>query len=125
MDEIESKIGAILENPEMMQKIMSLAQSFQQPASSEQPAEAVCAQEAPASPQGYSSPPELDLSMLQKLSGFTKQSSIDKRQQTLLNALNPYLSPHRITKLEKAMRAAKMASMASVLLGKNQLITGR
>ena len=57
--------------------------------------------------------------MIQKLSGLAGQSNIDKNQRTLLTALSPYLSRERIYKLEKAMRAAKMANMASAFLGKS------
>ena len=39
-------------------------------------------------------------------------------QKALLQALAPYLSSGRIHKLEKAMRAAKLAGMASSFLGR-------
>ena len=42
MDEMEQKLGAVLGNPELMQKIMAMAQSLGQPA---QPA-----QEPPPAP---------------------------------------------------------------------------
>ena len=61
----------------------------------------------------------LDLGMIQKISGIARQSGIDKDQQNLLKALGPYLSRERITKLEKAMRAAKIAGVASTALGGN------
>lgn len=102
MDDLESKLGAVLNNPEMMQKIMSLAQNL---SDGSQKAEA-------------SAPGDIDLSMIQKLSGFAKQSGIDKHQQSLLRALHPYLSRQRIQKLERAMRAAKMAGMAGLLTGR-------
>ena len=106
MDDIESKLGAILSDPDMMQKIMSIAQNFHTSDATPQPA-----------PQQPDAPPlELDRTMLQKLSGFAQQSGIDKNQHSLLQALGPYLSHQRIIKLEKAMRAAKMANMASVFL---------
>ena len=111
MDDLENKIGAILNNPEMMQQIMALAQNLGNK-------EAVPKQETAQQVQAVSGFPELDLSMIQKLSGFAKQSGIDKNQQTLLKALGPYLSRQRIAKLERAMRAAKMASMASAFLGR-------
>ena len=116
MDEMENKLNAILGNPEMMSKIMSLAQNFTQNESS--PKQEVPVQETGALPHP-------DLSMLQKLSGYAKQSSIDKNQQSLLRSLTPYLSRQRITKLEKAMRAAKMANMASAFLGRSQSTPGR
>ena len=108
MDGIEEKLGSILNNPEMMQKIMSMAQSFQ---SSPQP------QESPKEPVQSASLPAIDLGMLQRISGLAKQGSIDKEQQALLRALNPYLSRERIRKLENAMRAARMARVAVSALG--------
>lgn len=110
MEDMQSQMNAILGNPEMMRKIMSMAQSLNQSQPTQPPQEQK--QDAPSS--GF---PEIDISMLQKLSGLASQSSIDKNQRSLLSALRPYLSSDRISKLEKAMRAAKMASMASGLLG--------
>ena len=102
MEDLENKLGAVLNNPEMMQKIMSFAQSFNQ--SGESPKQDVAA-------GGF----DIDPTMIQRISGLAKQSGIDKNQQSLLRALNPYLSRQRIQKLERAMRAAKMASMAGFL----------
>ena len=109
MDQFQEQLGTILQNPEMMQKIMTMAQSL----SETQPHANAQAQSAPS----QAPIPDIDPGMLQKLSGIAGQSSIDKNQQNLLTALAPYLSNERIGKLEKAMRAAKMASMASVFLG--------
>lgn len=111
MDSMQDQMNAILGNPDMMQKIMSMAQALNQ----SQPS----LQDAPAPPKkdsGGISMPDIDLSLVQKLSGFAGQTNIDKNQRTLLSALTPYLSRDRISKLEKAMRAAKMANMASVFL---------
>ena len=115
MAEMEEKLGSILNNPEMMQKIMSMAQSLSQAEAAQNP--------EPHSPPPAEAPhfPELDLSTLQKISGIAQQSGIDRNQQSLLKALGPYLSNQRISKLEKAMRAAKMAQMASSFLGSNAL----
>lgn len=110
MDALEDKLGSILNNPEMMQKIMSLAQSLGGPESPPNP--------EPPPKQEPMPFPNIDMSMLQKLSGFAQQSGIDKNQQTLLHALTPYISAHRVHKLERAMRAAKMASFATTLLGR-------
>ena len=55
--------------------------------------------------------------MLAKLAGLSRQGSIDRDQQALLKALNPYLSKDRIGRLERAMRAAKMAKLAGSFLG--------
>ena len=105
MDDMEAKLGAILNDPAMMQQIMSFAQQL------------APNQDAPQEQRSQSAPmPDIDIGMLQKLSGFAQQSGIDKNQKNLLGALGPYLSKQRISKLEKAMRAAKMASMATSLI---------
>lgn len=107
MEGLEEKLGAILGNPDTMQKIMTMAQSLGAEAPREAP------KEAPKESFGL---PDIDLSMLKSMSGLAQQGSIDKNQQTLLKALSPYLSRQRITKLENAMRAAKMARFAAAAL---------
>ena len=105
MDEMQEKIGSILNNPQLMQQIMSMAQSM-----GAQPGK----QEAPPNMDGF---PEIDLAMAQKLSGLARQSGIDQREQALLRALGSYLSKDRVGRLERAMRAAKMAKIATTALG--------
>jgi len=120
MENLEEKIGAILNNPQLMQQVMSMAQSL--------------GQSQPVKPDGQkeASPPtptvpSIDAAAIQKLAALTQQSGIDNNQQMLLHALSPYLSQDRISRLERAMRAAKMARYASALLGSGglQLTTGR
>ena len=100
MAEMDDKLGAILNNPAMMQQIMAMAQNL--------------GQSAPPPPQ--ESPPPFDPHMIQQVMGMSSQTSIDSNQQALLTALNPYLPHQRLNKLEKAMRAAKLARLASTLL---------
>lgn len=113
MEGMEEKLGAILGNPAMMQQIMAMAQSFGQ----SQP-------EPP--PQKPETPPlpDLDPAMLTRIMSLMGNSSIDANQKTLLRALTPYLTAQRIEKLERAMRAAKLAGLATTLLG-TQSGTGR
>ncbi len=122
MDDMQQQMNAILGNPEMMQKIMAMAQSLNQA----QPSLQESGQSPKEEKQSFSLP-DIDLSMVQKLSGLAGKSNIDKNQKSLLAALTPYLSTERISKLEKAMRAAKMANMASSFLGKSgfQFNSGR
>ena len=117
MNEMEEKLGAILNNPQMMQTIFSMAQNLGQEYSPE----------TPSSSSPNVELPEIDFSMLQKLSGLAGQSSIDSQQKALLQALSPYLSNGRISKLERAMRAARIARMASAFVssGGLQLLSGR
>ena len=120
MEDIQAQMGAILNDPDMMQKIAAMAQSMQMPSPPPQ-------QEAPAADPGGFDLSGIDIGMIQKLSGLASQSGIDQNQKNLLNALAPYLRQERISKLEKAMRAAKMARFASGFLnaGGLQLLTGR
>ncbi len=113
MDDMEEKLGAILGNPQMMQQIMSMAQALGQ--SQNEPQK----QEPPRQEQPKS--PGLDMAMLQKLIGIAKQSGIDKNQQNLLHAVGTYLCRERISNLEKAMRAGKIAAIASSALGSGGL----
>lgn len=112
MDQMEDKLGAILGNPQLMQQIMSMAQSLGQ-----------------SSPQPEPGPelPNFDPAMLAKLGSLAGQGTVDSNQRALLNALHPYLSSRKLNKLERAMRAAKMARMASSFLGQGGLsiLTGR
>lgn len=114
MSELEEKLGAMLSNPQLMQQISSLVQAMGQPSPSPPP---------PTPPQQSSEP---DLSQLQGLASLLQSNRIDTNQQALLRALSPYLSPWRVGKLERAMRASKMAGLASVFLrGDGQSPGGR
>ena len=95
MGDLEEKLNAMLNDPQAMQQIMNMAQSL---GSEGNPF------------------PDIDIGMLQKISGFAKQGNIDNDQRALLKALTPYLTRERISKLEKAMRAAQLARAASGLL---------
>ena len=120
MEEMEQKLGAILNNPQMMQQIMAMAQSLGQSAPASTNPEPQSPPQLPqAQPQQSAGNllPDIDLGTIQKLSNFARNSGIDKEQQALLHALRPYLSRDRVNKLEKAMRAAKMAKFASAFLG--------
>lgn len=103
MAELEDRLASVLNDPGMMQQIMQMAQNlnFSPPSSPE------------ATPQEEATSPLIDPKMLRQLVGFAQQGNIDTNQRTLLKALSPYLSRDRIGKLEKAMRAAKVAQMAT------------
>ena len=111
MDNMQNGINSILENPEMMQKIMAMAQSLQ----SAQPTAST------TEPPPAQTVPDVDITMLQKLSVMAGKANIDNHQRTLLSALQPYLTSDRISRLERAMRAAKLAGLASGLLGSGNL----
>lgn len=115
MAEMEDKINTVLNNPQLMQQILSMAQSLGQ----QQP--------HPEQPKEPSTPSLPDTALLQKLSGLAASAGTDQDQKALLSALGPYLNRDRLRRLEKAMQAAKMAKLASSLLGSGALqsLTGR
>lgn len=120
MSEMEEKLASVLNNPQLMQQIMTMAQSLGagQPPKEEQKRQ----------PENNTPPlPNLDPRLLQSIAGFASQGGVDQNQQALLCALSPYLSQERVNKLERAMRAARMAGAASAFLnsGGLQLLTGR
>ena len=102
MEGLEEKLGSILGNPQMMQQIMALAQSM--------------GTQAPP-PEPKPQPPSPDPAMDQRVMTALQNSGVDPHQQALLSALDPYLTRDRISRLERAMRAAKLAGMASAFLG--------
>lgn len=108
MEGMEEKLNAILSDPELMQKISTMARSISPP--------------APPPPQAEQPAPSLnfDPAMLQRMSGMMGGMGVDKNQRALLSALSPYLSKDRIQKLENAMRAAKMAGLAANAVQRRQ-----
>ncbi len=110
MEGLEEKLASLMQDPELMGKLSAMAQSLG-------------AQEAAPAP----APPEMDMAMLGRLSAMARQSSIDPQQRALIQALGPYLGQDRSAKLQKAMQAARMAQMASSLLGSGglPLLSGR
>ena len=95
----EQAIGAMLQDPEQMQKIFALAQSlgFSPPAA-----------------QGASSPPDDRQQALGEL--WQKAGKLDRRQENLLNALKPFLKPERREKIDRAMQAARISRLAGAAL---------
>lgn len=118
MSEMEEQLGAILGNPKMMADIMALANSMNQepPGPPPKPEAEPPSGPPPGPPPGPPGDFGMDMAMVKALTGFARNSCIDKDQQTLLKALYPFVSKEKLQKLEKAMRAAKMAEQASCLL---------
>lgn len=114
MAELEDKLGAVLNNPQLMQQIMSMAQSLGQ-------------QSSPPPPSPEPQVSGFDPVLLQKIAGIASAAGGDEQQRALLCALGPYLSRDRISRLEKAMQAAHLAKAASAFLGSGvlQTIAGR
>lgn len=102
MGELEDRLSSILNDPEQMRRISSLAQSLMGGG------EASAAAEKASKPEG-GLPGALG-SLL-----APPRSSGDKA--ALLEALKPWLSEKRQRKLAKAMRLAQMARLARFAMG--------
>ncbi|MBQ6465305.1 MAG: hypothetical protein IJJ43_03465 [Oscillospiraceae bacterium] len=98
MGELEDRINSVLNDPRQMERIMDMARSL------------MGGETPPAS--GFEAPdPELTARL-----GSLLQSGGGERR-ALLEALRPWLSPRRSEKLERAMRMARVARLASAALG--------
>ena len=108
MEDMKQAIEGVLNNPEMMQQIMGMAQAFGMA-----PGEA-----PPQEPESQNkTSPAPDLSGMTMLSGLLGKANIDSDQQNLLKALTPYMSSQRLSKLKRAMEAAKLAELAETVIG--------
>lgn len=116
MSELEDKLNALMSNPQLMQQIAAMAQNMSN-----------TNQVSHVPESAASDSPAMDLQHVQGIIQAASQNGMDRNQQALLQALSPFLSSSRIHKLERAMRAAKMAGAASLFLnsGGLQLIKGR
>lgn len=112
MDGMEEKLGSILANPQLMQQIMTMAQSLGGGSGGTQ---------EPQREASRSGSQGLDPALLKGIGSLAGQGKVDGNQQALLRALGPYLSRGRVAKLEKAMRAARLAQAASALLNSGVL----
>lgn len=122
MEGMEEKLSAILSNPEMMNTIMSMAKALGQNPPPEQapPPRQEPAQQKPVPPPKTPFPMgKNEMEMISRISALSQQTGLDRQEQALLKALDPYLSRDRLIKLEKAMHAAKMARFATVALDRS------
>lgn len=106
---LEDKLQQILNDPNSMAQIMSLAQSFGLQG----------VQEAPPQPQ---SPPAQaafapDVGFAQAIMGLMQQAQhTDGKQEALLCALKPFLKPERRAKIDQAMQLARISHLAGFAL---------
>ncbi len=98
MDNLESKLEAMMADPNIMAQVQAMAQNLGMQGTSQSPQSAM---------------PQLPPEVMQALSGLMNGGGADPNEQHLLSALSPYLSQQHLSKLERAMRAAKMADVAS------------
>lgn len=99
MGELEDSINQVLGDPKQMEKIASLAKSL------------MGGGEDGAKPEM----PDFDPKLMQKISGLMNGDAIkDGKDKKLLEAMRPYLSEKRRSRMDRAMKLAKMVRLASL-----------
>lgn len=112
------KLGAILNNPQAMSQILSIAQSLNHPASPETPQAESPPQPEPSPPPEAPPAPEIDPRLLSTgLRALECYRDPNDPRAALLNALRPFLKPSRAAQLDKAIQIAKLSKMARAALG--------
>ncbi|MGM9668708.1 MAG: hypothetical protein ACI3VZ_03015 [Faecousia sp.] len=110
MAELDERLNSLLSNPQLMSQIMNMAQQLGQQSQPKQPPKQD--QETPRQAS-----PMPDPGMLQAVMKLSQGGSISKEQRNLLQALSPFLSKDRISRLERAMKAARLAQTATSVFG--------
>ena len=113
MGGFEEKLESILNNPQAMSQIMSLAQSLGGTGSDQSDS----ASSEPPPPPPSSPELQLDPKLLTGLASLLSQnSSEDDQRIALLNALKPFVKEQRHAKIDKAIQIAKLSRMARMAL---------
>ena len=114
MDELERALRAVLDDPAQLQELRELAGSmgFSVPQ----------AQRAPVPDPPESEPKPVQAVFQQQplpepaAAMLWQAGKMDKRQEALLLALKPFLRKERQEKIDRALHAARLASLASLAL---------
>lgn len=112
-DTLEERLGAILSDPDSMAQLVSMAQSMG--------LQSLLPQEKAAPAADVPAPPSapIDPEMLAPLMQLLQAAqSSDPKQEALVRALKPYLSPERRDKLDRAAVLARFGRLAFAALKK-------
>ncbi len=123
MSEWEDQINSILSDPEQMSRIQELANSLLNGGTDGAAADA----DAGASggmpdlsrlAESFRGGGSADSALLGRLGRLLHSARADNgREQALLEAMKPYLSEKRRSKMDRAMRLAHMAKLAQLAMG--------
>ena len=120
MDDLERALRAVLDDPAQLQELRELAGSmgFSVPQAQQEPEPATQATQPEPVPE-----PEPARAVFQQqalpepAAAMLRQAGkMDKRQEALLLALKPFLRKERQEKIDRALHAARLASLASLAL---------
>ncbi|MDD3164289.1 MAG: hypothetical protein PHS97_00325 [Oscillospiraceae bacterium] len=112
MEDLEGRIGEILANPESMEQIMSIAKSLGFP-----PPDSSRSDDSPHADGAVPVEPLFEENAIHTVMEAMKSGGkISGNQMALLNALRPFLNQHRQQSISRAIRIAKLASIAEAAL---------
>ena len=112
MGDFESKLDSILNNPQAMSQIMSLAQSLGANKESADPVET-----PPAAGSNSEEPSFMDARLLSVVGSlFSQYNSNDDQRVALLNSLRPFVKEQRYAKLDKAIQIAKLSRVVRMAI---------
>lgn len=115
MEGLEEQLQKIMNDPDSMAQILSLAQSFGM-----QPQEG----QAPSAPSVAPAPP--DDGFAKAIFGMMQQArQSDGRQEALLAALKPYLRPERRGNIDRALQIARISHLAGFALRNYGKLSGK
>ena len=104
MDELEEKLNAVLNNPSELEKISKIASAIMGGSGDK--------------PEPPPQEPDIDMGMLkQMLSGLRGTGGKKSESRDLLEAMKPFLAEKRRRKIDKAMKLARLASLAEIAVG--------
>ena len=118
MDELERALRAVLDDPAQLQELRTLAGSLGlgQPDAAA-PQEAAVPRMPPPAPPPVQPPVQETVSLPEPAAAMLRQAGkADKKQEALLLALKPFLRKDRQSKIDRALQAARLASLASLAL---------
>lgn len=99
MDGLEDKLNAILSDPDAMGRIADMAKSLF--------GDGVAERKKPEAPSG-----EAEETLLRRAAQLLRGNSLRQDETALLSALRPFLSEERRSRLDRAIKIARLASLA-------------
>lgn len=113
---LEGKLQQILNDPDSMAQILSMAQSFG-------------LQDIPGQPEPQSAPPPSampDGEFIRAIMGLMEHARhSDGKQEALLCALKPFLKPERRENIDKALQIARISHLAGFALRNYGNLSGK
>lgn len=115
MSEFEDRVNSILNDPDQMDKITKIAQSL------------MGGEQAEPEERGGDNPFAAllgsggdEMAALGRISrALNSQNQADREKTALLEAMKPYLSEKRRSKMDKALKIARLTRIARAAMGEN------